>query len=354
MNHAVIMAGGVGSRFWPRSRKKMPKQVLNIFGTNTLLQETCHRLFSLIPPEQFLIVTTKELEGSIRQQLPELLEDGILVEPVGRNTAACIGLAALKLYESDPDGIMVILPADHLITDRERFLFCLQTAIDTAIQEDSLVTIGIKPTQPETGYGYIQIDSNRRKKSGAYSVKTFAEKPNYETAKMFLDSGDFLWNSGIFIWSVRRILNEIEVSLPELNAALVEIRKMKGAENSDQFRQIYSGLRPISIDYGVMERAENVAVVKGDFSWSDIGNWAEVYRLSNKDEHGNVNLNGHVLIDTRNCMVDSGDRLVAAVGVQDLIIINTHDAILICHKDHAQDVKRVVEYMERHQMEKYL
>ncbi|MCX6640801.1 MAG: mannose-1-phosphate guanylyltransferase [bacterium] len=354
MNHAVIMAGGVGSRFWPRSRKKKPKQVLNIFGSNTLLQETCQRLFTLIPPAQFLIVTTKGLAEDVRQQLPELSSDSILVEPVGRNTAPCIGLAALKLYEQDPDGIMVVLPADHLISDRDRFLACLQTAIDTARSEDALVTIGITPTQPETGYGYIQFDRAGQKPSGAYAVKTFAEKPNLDTARRFLESGDFLWNSGIFIWSIRRILNEIEASLPELNAALIEIKKLGGPDAHTQFEQIYSGLRPISIDYGVMERAENVAVVKGDFSWSDVGNWAEVYRLSTKDEQGNVNLNGHVLIDTRNCLIDSTDRLIATVGVHDLLIINTSDALLICHRDQAQEVKRVVEYMERHQMEKYL
>ncbi|TKJ42295.1 mannose-1-phosphate guanylyltransferase [candidate division LCP-89 bacterium B3_LCP] len=354
MNHAVIMAGGVGSRFWPRSRKKKPKQVLNIFGSNTLLQETVDRISSIIPPDNVLIVTTHELVGYIKEQLPDFNEKNFVLEPVGRNTAPCIGLAAQRLAEIDPDGIMVVLPADHLITDQERFSACLKQAIQTAEQDDSLVTIGITPTQPETGYGYIQFSPDDKKASGAYGVKTFAEKPNLETARLFIESGDFLWNSGMFIWSVKRILSEIESSVPELHAGLTEIKKIEGSDADAQFNHIYSGMKAISIDYAVMERAQNVAVVKGDFSWSDIGNWGEVYRLSPKDKSGNVNLNNHVLINTSNCLVDSSDRLVATVGIQDLIIINTPDALLVCHRDHAQDVKRIVEYMERRQLDKYL
>ncbi|RJP75782.1 MAG: mannose-1-phosphate guanylyltransferase [Candidatus Zixiibacteriota bacterium] len=353
MIHAVILAGGVGSRFWPRSRKHKPKQMLNIFGKNSLIQETISRISSLAPPEQTLIVTTRDLVKSIHQQLPDLKADNFLVEPVGRNTAPCIGLAAMKLMEQDPEGYMVVLPADHLISDREPFIACLKQALDTARQDDSLVTIGIQPTHPETGYGYIQYHPGRRKPSGAYEVVTFAEKPNYATAVRFLASGDFLWNSGMFIWSVRRILAEIESSMPELYAALMEIQRLKGYE-VEQFTNLYSGIRSISVDYGIMERASNVAVVKAAFSWTDIGNWAEVYRLSPKDDQGNVNLNGHVLVDARNCYIDSPDRLVALVGVQDLVVINTGDALLICHRDHAQDVKKAVEYMERHQMDKYL
>jgi len=348
------MAGGIGSRFWPHSRKKKPKQVLKIFGDKTLLQETVTRIEPLIAPSEILIVTTEELIGHIQKQLPDFGEDNFLVEPIGRNTAPCIGLAAQKLIKSDPDGIMVVLPADHLISDAGRFITCLEQAIETAKMDDSLVTIGITPTQPETGYGYIQYDPEDKKPTGAYAVKTFAEKPTLDTAQRFLASGDFLWNSGIFIWSIRRILSEIERSLPELYAGLMQIEALEGEGAETQFQHIYSGLRSISIDYGVMERAENVAVVKGDFNWSDIGNWAEVYRLSSKDADGNVNLDGHILIDTSNCLVDSQDRLIATVGVKDLIIINTKDAILICHRDSAQDVKRVVEHMERNQMDKYL
>ena len=354
MNHAIIMAGGIGSRFWPRSRKKKPKQVLNIFGNNTLLQETVVRITPLINPSEILVVTTEELIQHIRKQLPDFNEDNFLLEPIGRNTAPCIGLAAQKLMQKDPDGIMVVLPADHLISDGGRFIACLEQAIETARKDDSLVTIGITPTQPETGYGYIHYDPDGKKPTGAYSVKTFAEKPTVHTAQRFLASGDFLWNSGIFIWSIRRILSEIERSLPELYAGLMQIESLEGKEAETQFHHIYSGLRSISIDYGVMERAQNVTVVKGDFNWSDIGNWAEVYRLSTKDTEGNVNLDGHILIDTKDCLVDSQDRMIATVGVKDLIIINTEDAILICHRDSAQDVKRIVEHMERNQMDKYL
>jgi len=354
MTHAVIMAGGVGSRFWPRSRKHKPKQMLNIFGNNTLLQETMARISALVEPPQILIVTTRELAPIIKQQLPEITDDNFVIEPAARNTAPCIGLAAIRLQQRDPHGMMVALPADHLISDRERFLNCLKQALETAQKFDSLVTIGIKPTHPETGYGYIQYHPAHLKSSGAYEVVTFAEKPNLATAKRFLDSGDFFWNSGIFIWSVQRILKEIEDSLPELYAALCEIRSLEGPDSEAQFTAIYESIRPISVDFGIMEKASNVAVVKGDFSWTDIGNWAEVYRLSPKDKNGNVSLDGHVLMDARNCYIDSPDRFVALVGVQDLIVINTADALLICHREHAQDVKQAVEYMERHQLDKYL
>jgi mannose-1-phosphate guanylyltransferase len=354
MTYAVILAGGVGSRFWPRSRKQKPKQMLNIFGNHTLLQETITRISPLVPIEQVLIVTTRELAPHLKQQLPELKDENFLIEPVGRNTAPCIGLAAMKLAARDPEALMVVLPADHLISDAERFLTCLQQALDTARQFEALVTIGIKPTHPETGYGYVQFNPSKQKATGAYEVITFAEKPNLATAQRFLASGDFLWNSGMFIWSVQRILKDIEISLPELYAALDQINKLEGSDDQSQYPTIYSGIKAISVDYGIMERAANVAVVRGDFSWTDIGNWAEVYRLSPKDENGNVNLNGNVLVEARNCYIDSPDRFVTLVGVQDLIIINTGDALLICHREHAQDVKKAVEFMERHQMDKYL
>ncbi|MBU0517535.1 NTP transferase domain-containing protein [bacterium] len=354
MNYAVIMAGGIGSRFWPRSRKRKPKQVLNIFGTNTLLQETVYRISDTIPFENILVVTTPELLDHVSQQLPDVLAENIIVEPVGRNTAPCIGLAAKILSQRDPDSAMVVLPADHLISEKDRFNACIKQAFETAKSEDALVTLGINPTQPETGYGYIQYDPQNKKPSGSYDVKTFAEKPNIETARRFLASGDFLWNSGMFIWSNKRILKEIELALPELYAALMQIDSLEKGYQDPKFAEIYRGLRAISVDYGIMEHAKNVAVVKGDFSWSDIGNWAEVYRLSPKDSSGNVNLNGHILVDTSNCMIDSGSQLVATVGVKDLIVINTGDALLICHRDSAQDVRRVVEIMERKNMDDYM
>lgn len=353
MTHAVILAGGIGSRFWPKSRKQKPKQMLNIFGDNTLLQETITRILPLVDQRQILIVTTRDLLPLIRRLLPNYSDENFIVEPVGKNTAPCIGLAAIKLAQTDPDGMMVVLPADHLVTDSQRFVSCLSQALETARRYDSLVTIGIKPSHPETGYGYIQYDPVRQKETGAYEVVTFAEKPNLETAVRFLESGEFLWNSGMFIWSVKRILAEIENSLPELFAALMEIRRSEGKDET-LTENIYRGVRSISVDYGIMERAENVAVVKGDFSWTDIGNWAEVYRLSPKDKDGNVNQNGHVLIHTRNCYIDSPDRFLALVGVKDLIIINTGDAMLICDRDHAQEVKLAVEYMERNKLDKYL
>jgi mannose-1-phosphate guanylyltransferase len=354
MTYAVIMAGGVGSRFWPRSRKQKPKQMLNIFGDNTLLQETVARISQLIPGDNVHVVTTQELSPTIQQQLPDLKDANFIIEPVGRNTAPCIGLAAVKLAQTDLDGLMIVLPADHLISDSDRFLNCLRQALQTAEQHDALVTIGITPTHPETGYGYIQYNPNKPKSTGAYDVITFAEKPNLETAKRFLASGDFFWNSGMFIWSVRRILKEMETSLPELYSALIEIQELLNSGQAEQAYSLYASIRPISVDFGIMEKARQVAVVRGDFKWTDVGNWSEVYRLSAKDKNGNVNLNGNVLIAAKNCYIDSPDRFVALVGVQDLIVINTSDALLICHRDQAQDVKLAVEYMERHNFDKYL
>jgi len=354
MTYAIIMAGGVGSRFWPRSRKQKPKQMLNIFGGNTLLQETVARISQLVPSENIQVVTTQDLSSTIKQQLPKIADTNFIIEPVGRNTAPCIGLAAVNLAKIDPDGMMIVLPADHLISDSDRFLSCLRQALEAAQEHDALVTIGIKPTHPETGYGYIQYNQAKSKSGGAYEVITFAEKPNLETAKRFLASGDFLWNSGMFIWSVRRILREMETSLPELYSALLEVQELLKSGQPEQAHSLYASVRSISVDFGIMEKARNVAVVRGDFSWTDVGNWAEVYRLSSKDKNGNVNLNGNVLIEAKNCYIDSPDRFVALVGVQDLIIINTADALLICHRDRAQEVKSAVEYMERHNLEKYL
>ncbi|MFH1861680.1 MAG: mannose-1-phosphate guanylyltransferase [bacterium] len=354
MTHAIIMAGGVGTRFWPRSRKKKPKQLLNILGKKTLIQETVTRISPLVAQENILIVTTKSLAPEIRRLLPQLQDENFVIEPVGRNTAPCIGLAALKVTEKDPDGIMVVLPADHLISDVERFLECLRHAIETVKYNDAIVTLGIHPTHPETGYGYIQYDVHSQHPTGAYNVKTFAEKPYLDTAKLFLASGDFLWNSGIFIWSVQRILREIEQSMPDLHSALNEIRCLKGSNKEATLESIYHNLRPNSIDYGVMERATNVAVVKGDFYWTDVGSWAEVYKISPKDENGNVNLNNHIFFNSRDCYVVSEDRFVVMLGVKNLIVVNTPDALLICHRDSAQDVKLVVEHMERQKINKYL
>lgn len=358
--YAVIMAGGVGSRFWPRSREKTPKQLLEILGKGTMIQNTVKRVSDVIGPQNTLVVTNKVQHQLLAKQLPHIPEENILIEPMGRNTAPCIGLAALTIRRRDPDAVMVVLPADHVMQDEEGFRSVLRLAIWVAYESGSLITVGIKPTRPETGYGYIQVideddKSNPYLSRGVYRVKTFAEKPNRQTAEEFLKSGDFLWNSGMFIWKVDSILKELQTLLPEL---WTELSKIDDAIDTEKYTNVletsYRIIRSISIDYGVMEKAKNVFVIKGDFGWSDVGSWDEVFRLSGKDENGNT-VTGKVFTrDTKNSMIYAGDKFVATIGVRDLHIIVTDDAVLVCRVDSSQDVKEVVDYLRRKQFNDFL
>ncbi|GJQ21752.1 MAG: mannose-1-phosphate guanylyltransferase [Bacteroidia bacterium] len=358
--YAVIMAGGVGSRFWPRSREKTPKQLLEIFGSGSMIQNTTARIQPLIPPERTIIVTNVQQKDAVIRQLSSIPKNNILAEPVGRNTAACVGLAASWIQRIDPDGIMVVLPADHLVHNEKEFRRILRLAAEIAEETEGLLTIGIQPTHPETGYGYIQYseddtdDVHRRK--GVYRVKTFAEKPNLETAERFLESGDFLWNSGMFVWKASAILKEIEIHLPDLYAQVNEVKQAMGSEGFEEaLEKAYGLIRGISIDYGVMEKAGNVYVVKGNFGWSDVGSWDEVVRLSpNKDDQGNAIKGLAIARHSRNNYIDAGGRIVAAVGVEDLIIISTEDAVLVCRKGQSQEVKEIVDYLRRKQMNDFL
>jgi mannose-1-phosphate guanylyltransferase len=358
--YAVIMAGGVGSRFWPRSTEKTPKQLLEIVNSGTLIQNTVERISSLIEPSKILIVTNKLQKPAVAKQLPQVPAENIIVEPIGRNTAPCIGLAALFIRRMDPDAVMVVLPADHLIADPEEFRRILSLSIWVAYESGKLITIGINPSRPETGYGYIQVideddGTNPYLDRGIFKVKTFAEKPNRETAHKFLQSGDFIWNSGMFIWKVDTILREISASLPELSG---ELENIDGAIGTDRITQAietgYGMIRGISIDYGVMEKAHEVYVLRGEFGWSDVGSWDEVYRLSGKDADGNSVTGKAVLHGTKNTLVHAGDKIIAAVDVEDLIIIASDNAILVCRRGESQDVKEVVDYLRRKQMTEYL
>ncbi|MFH0988390.1 MAG: mannose-1-phosphate guanylyltransferase [bacterium] len=356
---AVIMAGGIGSRFWPRSREKTPKQLLEIIGEGTMIENSLARIEPLAERMNTFIVTNKAQYENLLKQVPFLPKENILIEPIGRNTAPCIGLAALWIQHIDPNALMLVLPADHLVRDTDEFVRILYLALKVAEEQDALVTIGIKPTRPETGYGYIQIeeeehDRNQYRSDGVYRVKTFAEKPNLETAQQFLDSGDFLWNSGMFMWKADVILRQIEQHLPEMYEILSSLKKHFGLPTyKSALQEVYSLIRGISIDYGVMEKANNVYVVKGDFGWSDIGSWDEVVRLTPKDDNSNSFRGKVIPIDSKNNYIDAGSKLVATVGVEDLIIINTDDAILVCRKGQSQDVKEIIDYMRRKQMNEY-
>lgn len=351
------MAGGIGSRFWPRSRKATPKQFLNVFGESTLIQNTVARLNGLVPPERCLIVTHERYVEQTRQQLPAVPEDNILAEPVSRNTAPCIAYAAMKLHAKDPDATMIVLPADHLIKDVRQFHRVLNVAIDKAQDKDALVTIGIAPTHPETGYGYIQFNGTLEMDAepAAFKVKTFAEKPDLHTAESFLDSGDFLWNSGMFIWRADTILDQVHTHLPDAYEAFEPLKDALGTEGEhDQLVKSFQSCPHISIDYGVMERAENVYVVPGSFGWSDVGDWRAVYGLSEKNEHGNAVQGNVIMHDSSRCLVHSNGRLIALVGIHDVMVVDTDDAILICNRESAQQVKNVVDYLHAHQLEEFV
>jgi mannose-1-phosphate guanylyltransferase len=343
---ALIMAGGIGSRFWPRSKEKTPKQLLKIFGDNTMIQDTVARLDGVIPNENIFIITNKIQRKEIIKQLPGIPTKNILEEPFGRNTAACIGLASIMIEEKSKDAVTIVLPADHIIRDKVSFHNTLKSAAKFASETKGLVTIGIIPTRPETGYGYIQID-DAIVSDNIHKVLTFAEKPNYATAIRFLESGDFLWNSGMFIWRIDSILEEIRKYMPELYEGLEQIKKSMHAPDFEAvLSNVYGQLKNISIDYGIMEKSQKVFLIKGDFSWSDVGSWEEVYQLSEKNEAGNA-LVGKIFTDgTSESYIFSPDKFTAVIGAENFIVINTDDALLICRRDKAQDVKKIIEHLK--------
>lgn len=355
--YGLIMAGGTGTRFWPTSRERLPKQLLKIHGERTMIQQTVDRLKPLIELENIFIVALPLHKAKILEQLPGLPEKNVIIEPLGKNTAPCIGLGALFLRKIDPDAVMVVLPADHLILDEKQFIDDLRHANDLAKKSEALITIGIRPTFPATGYGYIQYNEKQIGSGDrvAYKVKTFAEKPNYETALRFIESGDFLWNSGCFVWKAETILNEIEIHLPNMADGLADIDKALGtAEEEKTIDRVYRQIRNISIDYGVMEQTENVYVIPGDFGWNDVGTWSEVYNIREKDTNKNAADKKHILIDSTGCLIDGNKKLIAMVGMKDTIIVDTDDAILICPRKRGQDVRKVIDMLKRKKLTELL
>ena len=352
--YAVIMAGGIGSRFWPRSKKKNPKQLLKIFGDHTMIQDTVKRLNGLVDDENIYIVTNKEQKPGILTQLSHLPLNNIIEEPFGRNTAACIGLAAILIQKKDPDAITLILPADHIINHEKEFHETLSKAAKFADESKGLVTIGIPPSKPETGYGYIQIDE-RELSDSVYKVLNFAEKPNYATAVRFIESGDFYWNSGMFIWRADVILEEIKNYMPELYEGLIKVQDTIGEKSyQETLTNVYGRLKKISIDYGIMEKSKKVNLIKGNFEWSDVGSWEAVYELSSKDEDGNAKVGQIYTENVEDSYIYSPDKFTAIIGVNNLVVINNKDALLICNRDNAQDVKSVIDYLHINKLNEYL
>jgi mannose-1-phosphate guanylyltransferase len=354
---AVIMAGGKGSRFWPRSREKMPKHLLDIQGERTIIRETVDRIRPLLPPERTLIVTGRGHAAELIRQIPEIPAENILIEPVGRNTAPCIGLAALHILKRDPDAVMMVLPSDHRIGDETEFRRVLDTAAGVAAEGNPLVTIGIRPTGPETGYGYIEQGDLFSTVDGAEirRVRAIREKPHIGQARAFLQRGGFLWNSGMFVWKASTILDAIRRFLPELHEGLLQIGKALGTDREERVvGDIYAGQKAVSIDYGVMEKAEDVLVIPGDFDWSDLGSWDALWEVSGKDANGNVARGSLIGIDAGDCLVHSPRKFVALVGVRDLLVVETDDALLICRRGRSQDVRKVVEILETEGLKEYL
>jgi mannose-1-phosphate guanylyltransferase len=353
MLHAVIMAGGSGTRFWPESTEARPKQFLNIFGDRTMLQETVDRIKDLVPTEGVWIITNEKYVDLVQQQLPEVPKSNIVGEPVAKNTAPCVALAAALIQERDPEGTMIVLPADHRIGEADEFLSILKTAAQKADESDALVTIGINPSRPETGYGYIEFDDSDSRQYDGREVKKvvqFREKPDLSTAKKFVDSGNFLWNSGMFIWKASTILEKFNAHLPEIDGQLQTLYPTIGTnEQADGIEKFYHGCPSISIDYGIMEQAQNVFVVPGSFGWNDVGSWKAVYELGDKDDNGNViQESTAALVSSKNNLIKTaGNKVVALVGMENVALVETDDTILVCNLDEAQGVKTVVNQLRK-------
>ncbi len=366
-NYAVIMAGGVGTRFWPKGTTKIPKQFLKIASENdTLLQMTYKRLEGLFYDSKIFIVTNALYKNEVKKQLPKIPDENIICEPMGRNTGPCIGLACLFINQFEPKANVLVVAADHLINDVSEFHRVIKSGLKFVNDNGGIVTLGIHPTLPETGYGYIQYDADKvteveLEKNGdssfekIYKVKTFAEKPNLELAKAFLESGDFLWNSGMFIFRIDTMMEEIKNNMPDLFESLI---RLSGNLLSNDFpkhlENEYSKLKSVSIDYGVMEKSQNVYIIRSHFGWNDVGAWDEVYNIKDKNSEGNVNQGRTVTINTKNCLIINDQKIVATIGVEDLLIINTENGLLICKRGEAQSVKEVVDYLRRKGMEQYL
>ncbi len=355
--YATILAGGSGTRFWPKSRAHFPKQFLVLQGTVSLLQMTVRRIMPLIPYERIQIVTAAHLCSPTISQLPELPPANVLSEPCGRNTAAAIGLAALHLVAQDPSAVMVVLPADHTIADEAAFRHSLQQAATIACTTQSLVTLGVRPTYAATGYGYIKIGEQVASVDAgtAHQVAQFVEKPGQDVAQQFLDSRQYLWNCGIFVWQASTILAEMALHLPQLHSGLQAYTTvLQQQATAAELAQRYASLQSISIDYGVLEKSTRVSVIPVDFLWNDVGSWHALAALHPADSAGNVILGQHLGQDTTNTIVYSPETLVATIGVDNLIVVCTDDVVLICPRERDQDVRTLVTLLQQRGQTHYL
>ncbi len=355
--YAVILAGGGGTRLWPRSRTAHPKQFLDLAGEETMLQAAYTRIAPIVPPERVLVITNAEYTDTVQYQLPALPAANIIGEPVGRGTAPAIGLAAVLLQQRDPAAIMAVLTADHLISRQETFRRVLLATAQLAAVPGRLVTLSITPTFAETGYGYVERGEEVERAFGfvAYRVQRFTEKPNRQTAERFVASGRFGWNSGMFVWRSDSILDEMTRQMPTLRAHLAAIAAALGTrDEASVLATVWPQIRAETIDFGIMEGARDVVTLPVDIGWNDVGSWAALADELPANEDGNVVYGPHVLIDTHNSFIFSDSRLVATVGLENMIVVDTTDALLICPRARAQDVKKVTEALKERGLNAYL
>lgn len=356
-HYVAIMAGGIGSRFWPSSRSSYPKQFLDILNTGkTLIQWTYERFSTFIPAENIFVVTSGEYTHIVQEQLPGMNPENILAEPSRKNTAPCVAYISYKLLQKDPEASLIVAPSDHMILDNENFRTTTLQALDFVSHIRSLVTLGIKPTHPNTGYGYIQHEA-LPVADGIYQVKTFTEKPNLELAKAFLASGDFLWNAGIFIWQVKNVIKAFEIYQPEMFELFdSEKQHFNTPAETEAINRIYPLCTNVSIDFAIMEKADNVYVIPSSFGWSDLGTWNSAYDNLEKDYLGNAVAGKNVIvIDATKCMVSAANnKLLVLQGLDDFIVVDTKDVLLICKKDKEQSIKEYVAEVKRNKGDKYL
>ena len=359
--YAVIMAGGGGTRLWPISRKERPKQLLPLIGDDTLFQGTVQRLEGIFPPDRILVVTVAGQAQEMRQQAPQIPLETYLIEPAPRGTASVVGLAAAVLHRRDPQAVMAVLPSDHFIRNRDLFDYLLRAAVEVA-KTDYLVTLGITPTYPSTAYGYIQqgtpVEGNF--KYPTYNVIRFKEKPDDATAQQMLRFGGHSWNSGMFVWTTKRILSEFQSQMPSLSAALDKIvADLDTPQASATIQAVWPDLSIETIDYGIMEKAERVAVLPaGGLGWSDVGSWDSLFEVLMPDMNGNIGVNGqHLALDTHNTLiygVHGSERLVVTIGIDNMVVVDAGDVLLICKSDQSQKVRDVVAHLKKHHQERYL
>lgn len=354
------MAGGIGSRFWPVSRTEFPKQFIDFFGTGqTLIQSTYNRFLKICPPENIFIVTNESYTDIIKEQLPAMQDNQILAEPIMRNTAPCIAYGAMKIAQLNPEATIVVAPSDHTIAQQDEFIESIQQALAAASANDCLVTLGIKPSRPDTGYGYIQYeDGTLASDKGIHKVKLFTEKPNLELATSFIQSGDFLWNAGIFIWSAKAINEAFEKHLPDMYEIFHAGEGFYNTENEADFiSNAYQQCTNISIDFGIMEKANNVYVLPSEFGWSDLGTWASIYEMAEKDYVGNAVIPAEkvMMFNSSNCMVNVPDgKLVVLQGLHDYIVVESNNILMICPRSEEQHVKLVVADVKAKHGAKYI